>query len=63
MDKPDGCAELARSALVTPQIAAIVCLVAGTVIAMQCPGQDAPKPLVTDPIYTKAQRLVDVDHG
>jgi pimeloyl-ACP methyl ester carboxylesterase len=37
--------------------------VAGTAFAMQCLGQDAPKPLVTDPIYTKAQRLVDMDHG
>ena len=37
--------------------------VAATAFAMQCLGQDAPKPLVTDPIYTKAQRLVDMDHG
>ena len=26
-------------------------------------GQDAPKAVVTDPVYTKAQRLVDMDHG
>lgn len=30
---------------------------------MHCPGQDALKPLVTDLIYTKAQRLVEMDHG
>jgi pimeloyl-ACP methyl ester carboxylesterase len=31
--------------------------------ATPCFGQDTPKAVVTDPIYTKAQRLVDVDHG
>jgi hypothetical protein len=29
----------------------------------RCLGQAAPKVVVTDPVYTKAQRLVDVDHG
>jgi pimeloyl-ACP methyl ester carboxylesterase len=29
----------------------------------RCLGEDAPKVVVTDPVYTKAQRLVDVDHG
>lgn len=28
-----------------------------------CLGQDVPQAVVTDPAYTKAQRLVDVDHG
>jgi hypothetical protein len=31
--------------------------------ATPCFGQDTPKAVVTDPIYTKAQRLVDIDHG
>lgn len=37
--------------------------IAGVIIAAPCFGQTATQPLVTDPIYTKAQHLVDMDHG
>lgn len=32
-------------------------------VATHCLAQEAPKAVVSDPVYTKAQRLVDVDHG
>lgn len=40
-------------------------LVVGAVLSMSCPGQDSkPRlPIVTDPVYTTPQRLVDMDHG
>jgi len=47
---------------VTPRFAVKTCAVTGALFAAQCLGQDAPKPSVTDPIYSKAQRLVDMDH-
>jgi pimeloyl-ACP methyl ester carboxylesterase len=48
---------------VTSRFAVIAGAVAGALIAAHCFGQEAPKPLVIDPIYAKAQRLVDMDHG
>lgn len=45
-------------------VAVMAWLFAGVVLSTQCLGQETSKsPVVTDPIYTKAQRLVDVDHG
>jgi len=33
------------------------------ILATQCVGQELTKPLVTDPVYTRPQTLVDMDHG
>ncbi len=45
-------------------IAAAVWLSAGAMLPMPCVGQEKPvPPIVTDPIYTRPQQLVDVDHG
>jgi pimeloyl-ACP methyl ester carboxylesterase len=43
--------------------AAVLGLAGCTLFGTRCLGQSAPKLVVTDPVYTKAQRLVDVDHG
>ncbi|MBD8878982.1 alpha/beta hydrolase [Rhodanobacter sp. 7MK24] len=45
------------------RIAATAILSVGVVFAAQCLGQEAAKPLVTSPVYTKPQQLVDMDHG
>ena len=42
---------------------AVLGLAECALFATRCLGQDAPKVVVTDSVYTKAQRLVDVDHG
>jgi pimeloyl-ACP methyl ester carboxylesterase len=45
-------------------IAVMAIMMFGLIVTVQSHGQDAPKnPLVTDPVYTKAQNLVDIDHG
>jgi pimeloyl-ACP methyl ester carboxylesterase len=33
------------------------------ILTTQCVGQELTKPLVSDPLYTRPQTLVDVDHG
>ena len=33
------------------------------ILTTQCVGQEVTKPLVTDPVYTRPQTLVDMDHG
>lgn len=44
--------------------AVMAIMVLGLTAAVQSHGQEAPKsPLVTDPVYTKPQHLVDIDHG
>jgi pimeloyl-ACP methyl ester carboxylesterase len=43
--------------------AAVLSLAECALFATRCLAQDAQKVVVTDPVYTKAQRLVDVDHG
>lgn len=35
----------------------------GMGLATQCLGQETAKPLITSPVYTTPQRLVDMDHG
>jgi hypothetical protein len=42
---------------------AVLGLAECALFATPCLGQDASKVVVTDPAYTKAQRLVEVDHG
>jgi pimeloyl-ACP methyl ester carboxylesterase len=42
---------------------AVLGLAESVLLGARCFGQDVPKAVVTDPVYTKAQRLVDVDHG
>jgi pimeloyl-ACP methyl ester carboxylesterase len=42
---------------------AVFALAACALFASPCLSEDASKVVVTDPVYTKAQRLVDVDHG
>jgi hypothetical protein len=42
---------------------AVVALAECALFGTRCLGQDAPKVVVTDLVYTKSQRLVDVDHG
>ena len=45
-------------------MAIAVWLTAGVMLSMPCLGQESPKPrIITDPVYTKPQQLVDVDHG
>jgi len=43
--------------------AAVLGLAGCTLYGMRCMSQNAPKLVVTDQVYTKAQRLFDVDHG
>ena len=43
--------------------AVLASLIVGVLFALPCAGQEAPKPLVTDPVYTKPRQLVDVGHG
>lgn len=45
------------------RVAAAAIFSVGMAFAAQCPGQETAKPLITSPIYTKPQRLVDMDHG
>jgi len=35
----------------------------GTLLSTPCVGEEATKPLITDPVYTKPQQRVDVGHG
>jgi len=43
--------------------AVMASLIVGVLFAQPCASQEATKPLVTDPVYTKPQQLVDVGHG
>lgn len=45
------------------RIAAAAIFSVGTAFAAQCLGQEAAKLLITNPVYTEPQRLVDMDHG
>lgn len=45
------------------KIAAVLALAECALFATPCFGADAPQAVVTDLVYTKAQRLIDVDHG
>ncbi|MBD8872348.1 alpha/beta hydrolase [Rhodanobacter sp. DHB23] len=45
------------------RIAAAAIFSVGVAYAGQCLGQETAKPLITSPVYTKPQQLVDMDHG
>lgn len=45
------------------RVAAAAIFSVGMAFAAQCLGQETPKLLITSPVYTKPQRLVDMDHG
>lgn len=45
------------------RVAAAAVFSVGMGLATQCLGQETAKPLITSPVYTKPQRLVDMDHG
>ncbi|HKR75329.1 MAG TPA: alpha/beta hydrolase [Rhodanobacter sp.] len=46
-----------------PRVAAVAIFSVGMAFAAQCQEQKAPKLLITSPVYTRPQRLVDMDHG
>jgi pimeloyl-ACP methyl ester carboxylesterase len=45
------------------RVAAAAIFSVGMAFAAQCQGQETAQPLITSPVYTKPQRLVDMDHG
>lgn len=45
------------------RVAAAAIFSMGMGLATQCLGQETAKPLITSAVYTKPQRLVDMDHG
>src|SRR3546814_10710933 len=66
-DMPDSrfIRTLGESGIMCKSFVVAASLVVGIVLSASCPGQDnKPKPpIVTDPVYTKPQQLVDMDHG
>src|SRR3546814_18355971 len=66
-DMPDSrfIRTLGESGIMCKSFVVAASLVVGIVLSASCPGQDnKPKPpIVTDPVYTKTQQLVDMDHG
>jgi pimeloyl-ACP methyl ester carboxylesterase len=56
---------LGESGIMRKSFAVAASLVVGIVLSVSCQGQDNKPgpPIVTDPIYTKPQQRVDMDHG